>query len=43
METADQLFNLLRSEGFTSVENLRNYIISQEMQIDDLKRNCGIS
>ena len=37
METADQLFNLLRSEGFTSVENLRNYIISQEMQIDDLK------
>lgn len=37
METADQLFNLLRSEGFTSVENLRNYIISQEMQTDDLK------
>ena len=37
METADQLFNLLRSEGFTSVENLRSYIISQEMQIDNLK------
>ena len=37
METADQLFNLLRSNGFTSVENLRNYIISQEMQTDDLK------
>lgn len=37
METADQLFNEIRQEGFNSVEELRDYIIDKEIEIDDLK------
>ena len=37
METADQLFNELRREGFNSVEDLRNYITDKEIEKEDLK------
>lgn len=35
LQTADELFNIMRQQGFSSIENLRDYITEQELKAED--------